>query len=111
MGRKEVRAQTLSRDAPRPTLPSHRFARITDIRGGGLFEVVMASSSTSSSSSSSSFGVETRTAPLVATENPASIPYMDVSVQDHLEPGVVMMPPRFKNVVWVKRGKKKRNII
>ncbi|KAJ3387494.1 hypothetical protein HDU84_000744 [Entophlyctis sp. JEL0112] len=77
MGKRQVQHEALN---ARPT-PAHslqRFARVTSVRGGGLYDVLTA--------------VRDVAQPGAATEEPAT------------EPALVQLPSKFKKILWIKLG-------
>ncbi|KAI9332011.1 hypothetical protein DFJ73DRAFT_856262 [Zopfochytrium polystomum] len=105
MGRKQTRQQALSLDPPTLDTPNQRYARVNALRGSGLVEVVVFASAAAPTSSSAAATTDGAAKPDFAATNttPTAATPRHRSTRT-LETVLALMPPRFRNVVWMKRG-------
>jgi hypothetical protein len=97
MGKKIVRQQALD-STPSLKYPYQRIAQVTDIRGGGIYEVVLGSVPIAAANSDTWNHQDGDHGDLEAVEN--GLAMMDENDGKLL----VQMPPKFRKLIWVKRG-------
>ncbi|KAJ1545690.1 hypothetical protein HK405_007747, partial [Cladochytrium tenue] len=100
MGRKQTRQAALQRDAPRPASPRQLYARVVALRGAGL--LLAAALAADLPADARPLVVDAPTAASAAA-------VIDDNNRDVADPTglahlIVLLPPRFRNVVFVKRG-------